>query len=151
MKTPKQATIVLVLAASMIAVACGSSSAPPSDAGSGGDAQPDAYEAGAVDASQDASAPADADAADPLEISPPNPSATGCSTTTVTFTASGGTPPYAWSTNDTASSDLVVIGATQATWEDNADDFCGTGGSISVTVTDSVGATATAVIAVTGG
>ena len=150
MRASKYVNAALFLVATALGIACGSSSNPPNDAGSGGDAQPDAYEAGPVDAGQDAS-PADADAASPLVISPASPSATGCSTTTVTFTASGGTPPYTWSTSDTSPNDLLVIGATQATWEDNADNFCGTNGSISVTVTDSVGATATAVITVTGG
>lgn len=84
----------------------------------------------------------------PLAISPTNPSAVGCSSTPgVTFTASGGTPPYTWSTNDTPTNLTVLSGGTQATWLDSADNFCTSGGPVvNVTVQDSVGAKATATI-----
>ena len=132
---------------------CGGTSTPGNDAGNGADAASDAaVDVTVVDAAQDAtSSDASADVAAPLAISPTAPTATGCSVDTVTFTASGGTPPYTWSTTDTSSGDLNVTSATQATWKDNADNFCGTGGSVSVTVKDSVNASATAVITVKGG
>ena len=147
---PKRTAIAIVLVtAGLVAIGCGSDTTPPKDAGVDAAAEAEA-EGGPLDAAAETSAP-DADAASPLAISPLTPAATGCSTTLVTFTASGGTPPYTWSTSDTSSNDLVVTSATQATWEDNADNFCGQGGSVTVTVKDSVGATATATITVTGG
>ncbi len=87
-----------------------------------------------------------------LAISPINPTAVGCSTDTVTFTASGGAQPYSWSTSEGGSTNLTVINATQAQWDDSSDNFCGiNSGTVTITVTDSVGATASATINVTGG
>lgn len=80
-----------------------------------------------------------------LAISPTNPVASGCGGPGVIFTASGGTPPYAWTTNDSLTN-LTVLSATQAEWQDSADNFCSTGGTVTVTVTDSLGANATATI-----
>jgi hypothetical protein len=136
----------------VLVIGCGSSSTSGNDAGL--DAATDAAaDVSVADAAQDTSPSSDAsaDAAAPLAISPTAPTATGCSTDIVTFTASGGAPPYTWSTTDTASNDLVVTTPTQATLEDNADNFCGTDGSVSVTVKDTVDASATAVITVNGG
>jgi hypothetical protein len=152
----KRRALAFALAAASVAViACGSNTSPANDAGSVADAQPDVAESGLAEAGKDAAPDAApdgaADAANPLTISPTAPTAKGCSTDIVTFTASGGTPPYTWTTSDTASNDLVVTSATQATWEDNADNFCGVGGTITVTVKDSTGATATATITVTPG
>ena len=86
-----------------------------------------------------------------IAISPTNPTAVGCSTDTVTFTASGGTQPYSWSTSEGGSTNLTVINATQARWFDSSDNFCGSGGTVTITVTDSTGASASATINVTGG
>ena len=83
-----------------------------------------------------------------LAISPTSASATGCSTTTVAFTASGGTPPYTWSTSD-SSGNLTVISPTQAEWFDGTDTFCTGFGTVTITVTDSVESNATATIDVT--
>jgi hypothetical protein len=80
-----------------------------------------------------------------LAISPASTSAYGCSTDTVTFTASGGTPPYSWSSNG-SSSNLTVISSTQAEWFDTSDDFCSSGGTVIVTLTDSAGDSVTATI-----
>jgi len=88
---------------------------------------------------------APAAAGGPLAVSPTNPTATGCSTDIVTFTASGGTPPYGWSTSDDAGN-LTVISSTQARWTDAADLFCITGGTVTITLTDSASGTATATI-----
>ncbi len=133
---------------------CGSNSTPANDAGTTADAASDAAaDVTVADAAKDAPSTSDGsvDAAAPLAISPTAPTATGCSVDTVTFTASGGTPPYTWSTTDTASNDLTVTTATQATWTDNADNFCGADGSVGVTVKDTVDASATAIITVKGG
>ncbi len=92
-------------------------------------------------------------AASTLTISPASASATstlcfGGSNSTVTFTASGGTQPYSWSTSSGGSTNLTVINATQAQWQDNANNFCDSSGTVTVTVTDSTVASATAVITV---
>ncbi len=81
-----------------------------------------------------------------LTISPANAAAEGCSTGTVTFTASGGAQPYSWSTSEGGSTNLTVINATQAQWRDTSDNFCSTGGTVTITVTDSTGASASATI-----
>jgi hypothetical protein len=86
-----------------------------------------------------------------LAVSPANPSAIGCSTDTVMFTASGGTPPYSWSTSEGGTTNLTVTSATQAQWFDGSDNFCGSGGTVTITVKDSVGAATLATITVTGG
>jgi hypothetical protein len=104
-----------------------------------------------TEAGQDAASNDGGDAAaSTLSISPTMPTAKGCSTDIVTFTASGGTPPYTWTTSQN-SVDLPATTGTQVTWEDNADDFCGKAGTATVTVTDSLNATATATITVTAG
>lgn len=134
-------------------MACGGNSTTGNDAGTADAASDAAADVTAADAASDvtSSSDASADAAAPLAISPTAPTATGCSVDTVTFTASGGTPPYTWSTTDTSSNDLTVTTATQATWKDNADNFCGVDGSVGVTVKDTVDASATATITVKGG
>lgn len=86
-----------------------------------------------------------------LTISPTNANATGCGVSTVTFTASGGTQPYSWSTSEGGSTNLTVINTTQAQWSDTSDNFCGSGGTVTITVTDSTGASVSATINVTGG
>lgn len=82
----------------------------------------------------------------PLAISPLTSNIDGCTGTEITFTASGGVPPYSWSVtgvgNNSALNDPVVLNATQATWDED-DDFCD-GGTASITVEDNTGATATA-------
>ncbi|HTQ46923.1 MAG TPA: hypothetical protein VMI75_29415 [Polyangiaceae bacterium] len=172
----KLSALVFVAATgSMVAIGCSGSSSgggSTTDAAFAPDAQfdvaeaaSDAAEASVPEAGQDAvsetstdatsntEAGQDAasnDAASTLSISPMTPTAKGCSTDMVTFTASGGTPPYTWTTNQN-SVDLPMTTGTQVTWEDNADDFCGKAGTATVTVTDSVNATATATITVTAG
>ena len=85
----------------------------------------------------------------PIVISPVNPSAYGCSTDTVTFTASKGTPPYTWSSSEPANgSNLFVINATQAQWIDGHDYYCSAGSTVTITVTDAAGASASSVITV---
>lgn len=80
-----------------------------------------------------------------LAISPTNyPSASGCSAPGVGFTASGGAQPYTWSTSDSPSN--LTAGGTTATWRDTSDNFCTSQGTVTVTVTDSLGANATATI-----
>lgn len=86
-----------------------------------------------------------------LAISPTNPTAVGCSVDTVTFTASGGTAPYTWSTSEGGTTNLTVTSATTAQWNDGSDNFCGPSGTVTITVTDSVGATAPATITVQSG
>ena len=90
-----------------------------------------------------------------LAVSPTNPTAVGCSTETVTFTASGGTAPYTWSTSEGVDGggpvNLSVVNATQAMWFDTSDNFCASSGTVTITVTDSVGATASAIINVNQG
>jgi len=142
---------IVFAAASIVVIGCGSSTNPPAnDAGATADASLDA-DASVADTGSDVSSAADADAAAPLTISPTAPTAKGCSTDTVTFTASGGTPPYTWSTSEGGSTNLTVIPTTQATWTDSSDNFCGTPGTVTITVTDSKGATASAVITVLAG
>lgn len=147
-------TFALVLSAASVAIGCGSDATPPAttDAGTTADAASDAKADASppIDADIDA-APADATAK--LTISPLAPAAKGCSTDTVLFTASGGTPPYTWSTSEGGTTNLTVKNATQAEWTDGADNFCGVAnsGMVTITVTDSLNATASAVITVTGG
>lgn len=149
-----RAAFALLLAASSVALGCGSDATPPAttDAGTTTDA--------ASDASADSSPPIDAgvdaapaDAVAKLAISPLAPAAKGCSTDKVLFTATGGTPPYTWSTSEGGTTNLTVKNATQAEWTDGSDNFCGSAnsGTVTITVTDSSSATASAVITVTGG
>lgn len=96
-----------------------------------------------------------------VAISPTNPTAIGCSYIgtegTVTFTASGGTAPYTWSTSEGVNGlepvNLIVTSATQAQWYDTSDNFCsvGGGGIVTITVTDSIGDTASATMTVQSG
>jgi len=174
----KLSALVFVTATgSMVAIGCSSSSSGGGSTGDAGfvpdaqfdtyvaDAAPDVAEAAVTEAGQDAVAEASTDAPSNTEagqdaapngdggalaISPTMPTAKGCSTDVVTFTASGGTPPYTWTTSQN-SVDLPMTTGTSVTWEDNADDFCGKAGTATVTVTDSVNATATATITVTAG
>lgn len=84
-----------------------------------------------------------------LAVSSSATSAIGCSDpNTVTFTASGGTPPYSWSTSEGGSTNLTVINATQVRWRDSSDNFCSSGGTVTITATDSVGATASSTMTV---
>ena len=92
-----------------------------------------------------------------LAISPTNASATSTScfggiNSTVTFTASNGTQPYSWSAILTAwgtsIAGLTVINATQAQWSDTSEYFCDYSGTVTITVTDSTGASASATIQV---
>lgn len=86
----------------------------------------------------------------PLAITPTNANALGCSGgDNLLFTASGGTPPYSWSTSDT-SQNLVPSPPNQAVWEDSADDWCGSSGTVTITLTDAVNASVQAFIAVGG-
>ncbi len=156
MRTTNLVTRALAMATfAAVLIACGSSGNPTNDAGSDASTQPDVVEASTVDAGKDAladvAADVTSDANNPLAISPLTPTAKGCSTDIVTFTASGGAPPYTWTSSDGTTVDLIVINATQATWEDNGDNFCGSSGTITVTVKDSASATATATITVTPG
>ncbi|MCC6502438.1 MAG: hypothetical protein IT362_04790 [Deltaproteobacteria bacterium] len=83
-----------------------------------------------------------------LAISPESTSIFGCSYPytggTATFTASGGTAPYSWSSSIPGG--LNIISSTQAEWTDSGDDFCSSSGSVTVTVTDYDGATATGTV-----
>ena len=140
------------LAFFLAATGCGSDPTTPAvtDAGLTPDASHvDADSDARVDAGTDAVAPADATA--PLAISPLAPTAKGCSSDKVLFTASGGTPPYTWSTSEGGTTNLTVKSPTQVEWTDGADNFCGKGGTVTITVTDSLGATASAVMTVTPG
>lgn len=85
-------------------------------------------------------------AASTLSISPTAAINGGCSAGPSTFTASGGTAPYTWATDE--ANGMMVINATQAEWDDLNDDFCAGGATVTVTVTDSVGATAIAIITI---
>jgi hypothetical protein len=82
-----------------------------------------------------------------LAISPTSAVNGGCSSAASVFTASGGTPPYLWSTNDPLTT-LAVISATQASWMDSSDNYCSAAGPFRITVTDSLGAQASAVLTV---
>jgi hypothetical protein len=82
-----------------------------------------------------------------LAISPTAAINGGCNSTASVFTASGGTPPYSWSTNDPLTT-MAVISATQASWMDGSDNYCSGGGPFRVTVRDSLGATASAVLTI---
>lgn len=88
-------------------------------------------------------------AAAALSISPGSANAVSCTTDTVTFTASGGTGPYTWSTSDDPGN-LTVISATQAQWSDNMDFWCEGSGTATVTVTDSLGASAAGTVNIGG-
>lgn len=86
-----------------------------------------------------------------LAVSPAVSNSARCPSDKVTLTASGGTPPYSWTS--TASvvpyyGGVNVINATQAQWYDGSDGdgFCNTSGTVTITATDSVGATASAII-----
>lgn len=83
-----------------------------------------------------------------LAISPTVATAAGCSRDTVVFTASGGAPPYAWSSSEANSTNLTVTSPTTASWKDGNDNFCSHGGTVTITVTDSSGATASATLTV---
>ncbi|TAN60369.1 hypothetical protein EPN18_08725 [bacterium] len=88
-------------------------------------------------------APAATTATSALSISPTATTNSGCSAPASVFTASGGTGPYTWSSS--APLALSVLNATQAQWYDGGDNYC-SGATRTVTVQDSVGATATATI-----
>lgn len=72
-----------------------------------------------------------------LSVSPTAATAFGCSVDTVTFTASGGTGPYTWSTSEGGTTNLSGSTGTTVDWQDTSDNFCSSGGSVTVTVTDS--------------
>ncbi len=79
-------------------------------------------------------------AASTLSVSPTSANAIGCSTTIVTFTASGGTGPYTWSASGTGGSEAGNLSGTTGTtvnWQDTSDNFCSVSGTVQVTVTDS--------------
>lgn len=156
---------VAVALTSIVAFSCvTSSSTPQRDAGvpdaAGFDAEgpgldaaiTDAAEGAAPDAATSDAAVVDAaDAAPALALSPLTPTAKGCSTDTVTFTASGGTPPYVWSTSEGGTTNLTVTSPTQVEWHDGSDNFCGVAGTVTITVTDSLNAKAATTMMVTAG
>lgn len=86
-------------------------------------------------------------AASSLSLDQSSASAFGCSYPfsggTVTFTASGGVQPYSWSSTVPG---LVQINATQAEWSDSSDNFCSSSGTVTVTVTDADGYSASGII-----
>lgn len=83
-----------------------------------------------------------------LSISPAATSNYGYGGPASTFTASGGTAPYTWSTPD--SNGMTVLNATQASWQDTDFNYCTGTNYVTVTVTDATLATASAVITVSG-
>jgi hypothetical protein len=72
-----------------------------------------------------------------LSVSPTATTANGCSTDIVTFTASGGTGPFTWSTTEGGSINLSGSTGTTVNWQDTSDNFCTGSGTVTVTVTDS--------------
>jgi hypothetical protein len=100
-----------------------------------------------------------------LAVSPSSPTANGCSRDTITFTASGGTAPYTWSTSEDRfttwtyppvnlfhPTNLRNLTATTVDWLDSSDNFCGVGnsGTVTITVKDALGATMSTTMAVSG-
>ena len=149
-----RATLAFILTATSVAIGCGSDASPPATADAGTDAGQDAVAdtSPPTDAGTEGGADASpADATAKLTISPLAPAAKGCSSDKVLFTASGGTPPYTWSTSEGGTTNLTVKNATQVEWTDSSDNFCSAGGTVTITVTDSLGATASAVITVSKG
>ncbi|MBI5140848.1 MAG: hypothetical protein HZA20_01485 [Nitrospirae bacterium] len=94
--------------------------------------------------------------AETLSLSPDTAALTGCGGTgegrQAVFTAAGGSPPYEWS-SDGMGSFVSNYGDddTKAFWDDSTYDYCNEGGTVTITVSDSTGATATATIAVQAG
>ncbi len=85
----------------------------------------------------------------PTNVSVTPPRCSGGSNSTVTFTASGGTLPYSWSASRAGLTvtGLTVINATQAQWTDILNYYCDYVGTVTIiTVTDSIGASASATI-----
>ena len=72
-----------------------------------------------------------------LTVDPTAASAFGCSFDTVTFTASGGTAPYSWSSSEGGTTNLSGSTGTTVDWYDSSDNFCSFGGTVTVTVNDS--------------
>jgi hypothetical protein len=89
-------------------------------------------------------------AAGALSISPTSPTVLGCSQGSQIFTASGGAPPYTWSSNPALGNFVPNFGGdnTKSFWDDSSDDFCSMGGTVQITVQDSKGATAVATITI---
>jgi len=89
-------------------------------------------------------------AAGALSISPTSPTVLGCSQGSQIFTASGGAPPYTWSSSPALGNFIPNFGGNNAKsfWSDSTDDFCSMGGTVQITVQDSRGATAVATITV---
>ena len=86
-----------------------------------------------------------------LSISPGS-EITSCGGADITFTASGGTPDYYWSTTSGADSSINAINATQATWTDGSGTYLceelSEGGGFTVTVYDDNQCSATATVTV---
>ena len=82
----------------------------------------------------------------PLVLKPASTEIIGYTDDSVTFTASGGVPPYTWS-NAGSGGRLTVINDTQAEWSEDYD-YCGMDGpeTATVTVTDSEGNSFTSTI-----
>jgi hypothetical protein len=80
----------------------------------------------------------------PLAVSPIDPAVPGCLAPGTDFTATGGVPPYSWINSDYLSILLVVSpDTTTATWQDSFETYCtGTPPNVIITVTDSIGSTA---------
>lgn len=102
-----------------------------------------------------------------LAISPAPATALGCSRDTVTFTASGGTAPYAWKTSEDffqtwwtyppanqngGPGSLLNLTATTVDWKDSHDNFCGVSrsGPVTITVKDALGATRSTTMQIIG-